>query len=286
LNISHLLGRFQGGVKDCKECGGTGIYLEVNVSNFRFPVLNICKCVSEKCYVCESNGKPPYMVYDSELNKMLPCFCHEVRYILSTIERKIQESKIPPRYQFKFIESLDTKHDEQLSLLAAIDWAKTLVSEYRQTPKRQGLYLSGNTGSGKTHLACAILNELILKYQLDCRYVKINKDFLEILRASYQRESDFYGQARDIETELADIEVLLIDDFGTQKETEWSISKLYDLIDYRYEREKLTLITSNQALIELKEKSERLYSRLCEMTQEVHIDCPDYRVKISNERRS
>jgi DNA replication protein DnaC len=227
------------------------------------------------------------MQYDEEANKMLPCFCHDVRGMFSLLERLIQESRIPPRYQYKFLDSINTQVDGTISLLVAHDWAGTLIKNYKNSKvKLQGMYLSGKTGSGKTHLACAILNELIFRYQVDCRYVKVSKDFLEVLKASYQRDSDFYGQARDIESELANIEVLVIDDFGAQKDTEWSNSKLYDLIDYRYERDKLTLLTSNQPLEEWADKAEgRLHSRLCEMTQEIVIDCPDYRVRFMNGTR-
>jgi len=80
--------------------------------------------------------------------------------------------------------------------------------------------------------------------------------------------------------EFADIDVLVIDDFGVQKDSDWVNSKLYDLIDSRYEKEKITLLTSNSPLSDWKEKGEgRVYSRLCEMTHEIKLECPDYRLK-------
>ena len=104
-----------------------------------------------------------------------------------------------------------------------------------------------------------------------------------MLNGTYQKDSEFYGQESLIELEIANVDVLVIDDFGVQKETEWANSKLYDLIDHRYESDKLTLLTSNLELSELREMGEgRIYSRLLEMTRELKLECPDYREKFHN----
>ncbi len=287
MKISHILKKENAGILNCTECGGTGIILEEIVENSRVPRLSVCLCVREHCYVCPSNAKSPYLVYDEESDRMLPCFCHQSRIILSKIEAKINKSNIPPKYMYKFLESVDLKGAEALSLLAAHDWARDLVENFNDMTKNpQGMYLTGAPGTGKTLLACIILNELILRYGIDCRYAKINKDFLSALRNTYQKDSNFYGQEKNIEEEFAEVEVLVIDDFGVQKDTDWANSKLYDLIDARYEKQKLTLLTSNQPLIDWKEKGEgRVYSRLCEMAKEIKLECPDYRMKFLNAQR-
>lgn len=285
--LLEFFGNWRGGDKSCRLCEGLGLYLEPFAKGSSSPELILCECVKNHCAVCESKGNSPYLVYDEELNKMLPCFCHDTRTVLKEIEQKIQESRIPPRYRYKFLNSLNLKiADNNMSLLRAIDWANELIIHYNDSeyPKK-GMYLTGGTGSGKTHIACAILNELIVSYRAKCRYVKVSTDFLELLRSSYQRESEFFGLAREIEQEIYKVDVLVIDDFGVQKDTEWALSKLYDLIDYRYEQKKLTLLTSNQPLSSWKEKAEgRIYSRLYEMTMTIELECLDYRVYFSNER--
>jgi DNA replication protein DnaC len=287
MNISHLLKNEKAGLPNCPECNGTGLILDEIVENSRVPRLSVCLCVRENCYVCPSNGKPPYLVYDEPSNKMLPCFCHHARIQLNKIDTKINKSNIPPKYKYKFLESVDLKGIDALSLLAAHDWARDLIENYLDMSKNpQGMYLTGAPGTGKTLLACVILNELILRYGLECRYAKINKDFLSALRDTYQKDSTFYGQEKNIEEEFADFDVLVIDDFGVQKDTEWANAKLYDLIDARYEKQKLTLLTSNQPLIDWKEKGEgRVFSRLCEMAKEIKLECPDYRLKFLNAQR-
>ena len=278
------------GVRDCSICGGVGFYLEEIVSGSTSGALILCNCVIEYCYNCQSKGKPPFLTYEESLDKMIPCFCHSARVNLKNIERLIQKSNIPHRYKFKFLNSIDTRQEETdtISLLVAYDWADELVKKWQQTvpgnnsrmKEKKGMYLWGGTGSGKTLLACVILNELIFRYGTNCRYAKINKDFLNALKDTYQKDSDFHGQERFIEEEFTNVDVLVIDDFGVHRESDWVNEKLYDLIDSRYERKKITLLTSNSSLNDWKGKwNGRIFSRLNEMTIPLQLECSDYRLK-------
>ncbi|MCB1178327.1 MAG: ATP-binding protein [Leptospiraceae bacterium] len=284
MKLNNLLPYLHAGTPDCDSCGGTGIILLEIVQGTRFPKLSICNCVGENCYVCPAEGKPPFLLYDEMSDKMIPCICNQARSHLASLLEKIKKANIPPRYQFKFLDNLDISGEGLITLMVAHDWATEMVSNFsnREIPL-QGMYLSGGTGSGKTLLACTILNELIFRYNANCKYAKVNKDFLNVLKGTYQKDSEFYGQESLIELEIANVDVLVIDDFGVQKETEWANSKLYDLIDHRYESDKLTLLTSNLELSELREMGEgRIYSRLLEMTRELKLECPDYREKFHN----
>jgi DNA replication protein DnaC len=280
----------RGGDQNCKICNSVGFYFDEIYSNQdKVSALSLCSCVEEFCKSCGQKGKAPFLKFDEAQNKMMPCLCHEARKNLSNYNQLFQNSNIPPKYRYKLFENLDTKIDKSTSLLKAMDWAETLVKKWydvkywleeEKSGKKKGMYLTGNTGSGKTMLACIILNELIFKHKLKCMYAKISKDFLSALKDTYQRDSEFHGQERNIEMEFLNVDVLVIDDFGVQKESDWANSKLYDLIDGRYEREKITLLTSNLPLIDWKEKGQgRVYSRLLEMTNELKLECPDYREK-------
>lgn len=265
------------GVSNCQLCGGVGFLLEENVDGSRSGELFLCTCVTEYCAKCDSMGKPPYLSYDNSSNQMIPCFCHDSRTTISHIEKLVDKACIPPKYKYKFLNySIDTS--VEMSILVAHDWADTLVNDWKKKDSRRGMYLWGGTGTGKTLIACVILNELIFRYKVDCRYAKINKDFLSALKDTYSKESEWHGRERSIEMEFAEVDVLVIDDFGVQKDTEWGNAKLYDLIDSRYEKEKITLLTSNSPLTDWKDKGEgRVYSRLCEMTNPIHLTCSDYR---------
>jgi DNA replication protein DnaC len=219
---------------------------------------------------------------------MIPCYCHEARLYYTKLKKNIEEARIPVKYSYKFMNHIDSSSDQTMSILAAMDWATDLIKhwdnhEYWKNHPKRGMYLTGAPGSGKSLIACVILNELIFRYNIRCLYAKISKDFLSALKDTYQKDSEFHGQERSIEQEFADVDVLVVDDFGVQKESEWANAKLYDLIDSRYEREKITLLTSNLPLKDWKDKGlGRVYSRLTEMTKEIELLCSDYRAKLGN----
>lgn len=276
MNLKNLT-PIREGSPGCPICSGVGFVLEENVKNSSSGVLLLCSCVGESC-ACK--GRPPYLVYDESQNRMMPCVCHNARMELQRVEFQVKKAGIPPRYKYRTLDRMDTK---ELSFLIAHDWADELVKKWSELGKAaQGLYLWGGTGSGKTLLACAILNELIFRYGLECKYAKINRDFLSTIRDTYQKDSELHGMEQTIKKQFTDVEVLVLDDFGANKESDWANSQLYDLIDARYEEEKVTILTSNISLSDWKDKAEgRIFSRLMEMTKEIHLDCPDYRLSHS-----
>ncbi|MDH5655829.1 MAG: ATP-binding protein, partial [Spirochaetia bacterium] len=226
----------------------------------------------------------PYLYYDENSNSMIPCPSRNARLAIDKMHKLQRDSGIPGRYLWKFISSIDIHSDDpsgkkNQSLLIALDNAIDTISKFG-LDQIQGMYLYGPTGSGKTLMSCFVLNELIRLYLAPVRYAKISRDVLGKLRASFNPNSEIYGESRKIEEELATVKALVIDDFGVHKETEWVNSVLYDLIDARYENNLLTIITSNEPMESLKEISnKRIYSRLREMCSEIHMDMPDYRLR-------
>jgi DNA replication protein DnaC len=168
------------------------------------------------------------------------------------------------------------------NFLFAIDHVYAVIKEYPKNKNTYGLYLYGRTGTGKTLLSCIILNEMIRLYQIPVKYAKISRDILGKIRDTFNPQSEYYGEGRKIEEELANIEILVIDDFGVQKDSPWVNNVLYDLIDSRYEKNLLTILTSNEPMDSWKEISNgRVFSRLKEMCLEIHLDAEDYRLKKS-----
>ncbi len=287
MNLNEV-SSIRDGNPQCKACGGVGFTLVEHVRGSRSGVLSLCHCVGSDCNKCEAKGEPPFLIYDRSQNKMLPCVCHDARFSLRKAEQLVVAANIPPRYRFQFLSTIDlgdSKSDPDLSFIVAHDWANELVHKFLDPSfVPSGFYLWGGTGTGKTLLACVILNELIFRYQVKCKYAKVNKDFLSAIKDTYQSDSETHGQERMIEKEFAEVDVLVIDDFGIQKETEFNNRKLYDLIDNRYEQEKLTLLTSNHSLHEWQDKGQgRIYSRLSEMTKEIQLKCSDYRTRFRSQ---
>lgn len=104
--------------------------------------------------------------------------------------------------------------------------------------KGYGLYIYSRTkGSGKTMLACCILNELANRHAVNIKFVNV-LDLLEMTQKSYE------GDREEIER-IKNAAVLCLDDIGVQMKKEWVDTVLYRLINDRYSNQKITIYTSN-----------------------------------------
>ncbi len=269
-------------LSQCKHCLGLGFVCSQQ-SGFL-----LCSCMQGHCQEDKDEDKslmspclPPYERYSQEKKDIILCECREARINLARITHLEKASQIPPKYRGAFLEDISTNHVPNTSLIMALSYAEEIVFRYAKREKKLiGLYLYGGTGCGKTMLCCALLNELIRFHKTSVRFAKIGRDIIAKLRSSYNPNSGIYGEGIKIEERLSSVPVLLIDDFGMHRETEWVQSVLYNLIDTRYENDLLTLITSNDPMSFWKDTAGgRVYSRLREMCREIHIKAPDYRAE-------
>ena len=150
---------------------------------------------------------------------------------------------------------------------AIVDW----VRSYQ--PGGPGLYLHGPVGTGKTHLACALLKGLAQR-GVWCLYRSL-PDLLHELRRSVREENE-----SDLLDALADVPVLLLDDLGSERLTEYAAERLHQIVDDRYADRRTTLVTSNLSPAQLgRHVGQRMASRLMEMTTPLRIDGRDHRAK-------
>lgn len=138
----------------------------------------------------------------------------------------------------------------------------------------ESVFIHGPTGTGKTHLAIATAKESICESAI---FVTAP----ELLLAIRSCFSD--GAARredDLIQEYTSTDLLILDDLGAEKSTEYSITTLYLIIDRRDRSLKRTIITSNLSLQEISEKLDaRIASRLSSMKIVNLSKLPDYRKK-------
>ncbi len=136
----------------------------------------------------------------------------------------------------------------------------------------RGLYLFGHAGSGKTHLAAAIGNRLVQK--TDVRFVTAPELLLEI-KKTFNDQGD-----TGLLDRLSQTKLLIIDDLGSEKPTEWVKETLFVLIDRRYTHYLPTVITSNYSLDQLKDRlGYRTASRIAEVSEMVELRASDYRIR-------
>jgi DNA replication protein DnaC len=149
---------------------------------------------------------------------------------------------------------------------------KRFASEY---PYTKSLFLSGSPGSGKTHLAVAAVLELIRKNKIndDAKIITVPEFLLEIKNCfNHTQESELA-----VVEKYAKAPVLLLDDLGVEKASEFAIQSLYVLIDRRYREQQPTIITTNLTLPAIeKHLGSRIASRLSTF-QIVKFEAKDYR---------
>ena len=147
----------------------------------------------------------------------------------------------------------------------------------------QGLYLYGAVGCGKTLYAARLLMELkrlsFMSYHLP--YIEGSfiaaGNLLEELRACFDPKAEYTSQ--ELIAGYSQLDVLLLDDLGTQKTTEWAFQTLYLILNNRYENLKTTIITSNLSLEALADQlgDDRIPSRIQEMCRIKEMVGSDYR---------
>jgi DNA replication protein DnaC len=165
---------------------------------------------------------------------------------------------------------------------------KTDSAVYGKLLRQPGsIVFTGKTGCGKTHLAVGIARELEKRTTMfETRFITAPELLLEI-RATFKphaRKYNEYGQC-DAETEqdvldkYSKCELLILDDLGAEKVSDFTIQSLYLVIDRRNRELRPTIVTTNLSLEEIETMIDaRMASRLADMTV-VKLTMPDYRKK-------
>jgi DNA replication protein DnaC len=108
--------------------------------------------------------------------------------------------------------------------------------------RRGWLVLSGDHGTGKTHLAAAIANQVAAGTSGEVMFVMV-PDLLDHLRASFNPQTNIpYDRRFD---EIKKSPLLVLDDLGTESATPWAREKLFQLLNYRYSALLPTVITTS-----------------------------------------
>jgi DNA replication protein DnaC len=233
--------------------------------------------------VCDLCGGTGWVLESSDGTKRAhPCVCRSA----SLARARLAAAGIPQRYRDC---TLDNFSDNTLSLTSARNSAREFVDAYPAA--EAGLLLVGPAGRGKTHLACAILSELVLTKGASGLYVDFS-DLLMKIQTSFRPDADVSKEG--VLTPYADAEILVLDELGASKPHAWVLDVLYSLLNARYNRKKITIATSNfedelEAGSGERERLEdrigyRLRSRLYEMCLLVPLRGSDFRKDVLGTR--
>lgn len=183
----------------------------------------------------------------------------------------MQDIGIPLRY-------LEAKRED----IEQKTWS--LTDEFRQR-KREGLFIFGAAGTGKTHLAVALLKSWLSTVRVEeglpfhfsrIKFISVPELLLEI-RKSFNSEA--ISEEQIITKYTDETKILILDDLGAEKTSEWVIQTLYLIVDRRYRNMQRTIITSNLSLGEISDKlHDRIASRIIGMSKIIELKGKDKRL--------
>jgi DNA replication protein DnaC len=195
----------------------------------------------------ECGGRGWVVVADGGAGTARPCVCQR----RDVVPRLIQAAGIPPRYRRCRLSNFHVssgRSRQEPQLLAARKAAQDYVDEFLQEGvgfRQSGLLFVGPEGVGKTHLAVAVLLELIERFQLRGRFVEFTS-LIHQLQSTF--DSDSQESKRQLLDPLSEIPLLVLDELGAQQPTPWVKDILYLIINARYTRRLPTLFTTNYRL--------------------------------------
>ena len=213
--------------------------------------------------------------------------------------RLLAAAHIPARYEHCELSTFqyDPEDKQQASIMRARTFAGRFVEDY--PVEKTGLLLVGSVGVGKTHLAVGIVKNLIREKGIHCLFC----DYRELLKSI---QNSYNPAVQATETEILrpvfDAEVLVLDELGAVRSTEWVFDTVNYILNSRYNDNKTTIITTNfpdapeqDTATDDNPRSysaadraarretlgdrigERMRSRLHEMCRKVEIEGPDFR---------
>jgi DNA replication protein DnaC len=151
--------------------------------------------------------------------------------------RSLDAARIPPRFRDCSFHTYYPKNDSQYF---AHSFANRVVDEYPAV--ETGLLFMGPVGVGKTHLAIAVLRELIERKGATCLFYE-SGSLLKAIQDSYNPVSQ--SSEMRVLAPVYQAEVLVLDELGATVPTNWVRDTLYQIINTRYNQKRLTIFTTN-----------------------------------------
>lgn len=193
------------------------------------------------------------------------------------LEGMIGEAAIPARFIGRTLDNFQASTDAQKSALRI---ARDFVANFDQHSRRGStLIMSGLPGTGKSHLATAVLQALMPRH---CGFYTTCMNVIRAVRGTWRKDSE--RSETEILNAYAEVPLLVLDEIGVQYGTDGEQTILFDVLDRRYREMKPSILLTNQnqkGFIEF--VGERTFDRLRETSTWVPFDWPSYRATARKE---
>ena len=168
---------------------------------------------------------------------------------LIRIEKIIGTSGLGERFKNRTFEKFRTEPDNIAAYKAARSYADNFAKLFKM--EKNGLVFAGPPGTGKTHLAASIANQLMSDGVPVIFTTMI--DLLGKIKATFDAERTTANEA-DVMRSYKTVDLLIIDDMGKEQPTNWALTKMYEIINSRYENYRPVIITTNYSAEELTQR--------------------------------
>ena len=223
------------------------------------------------CPLCDDTGWKP--IDDHGVRRVVRCDCWRDRIV----HDRLGDANIPKRYLHCTFDNF-TAYNE--SLEQAVAKARHVADSF---PVSRGLLFEGQPGVGKTHLAVAVLKQVIETAGVRGLFYD-TRDLLRVIRSTY--DASIRTTELEVLRPVMTADLLVLDDLGAEKTSEWVEETMNLIVNTRYNERRLTVFTSNYQDFpeELAEPNSlifrighRMRSRLHEMCEFLQLDGADYR---------
>lgn len=222
----------------CEFCGALRHHQKIMIGNMPIymPFLEPCTC-PEGIAENERQKAEARAAKAAEEQAKKDCELQE------RIKRIIGQSGMGEHFLRRTFETFKVDDNNRKAHTAALEYVnnfdKMLPRSNAPEPGKNGLFICGELGTGKTHLAAAIANRLIRQGKPVVCATMI--DLLGRIKQSFAYEGE---EARVLHL-YKTVPLLVIDDMGKEPPTEWAVSKIYEIINARYEMYLPIIVTTN-----------------------------------------
>lgn len=187
------------------------------------------------------------------------------------IEEMLGRAAIPVRFIGR---SFDTYRADTPAQLAALTAARDYAENFdRHARTGESLMMLGKAGTGKSHLASAVLQAIMPGH---CGMYTTAADVIEMVRETWRRDSE-KSQGRVLHL-LSSVPLLVVDEVGVQYGTESEQNTLFQIIDRRYRDRRPLILMANLQPTELQALlGDRIFDRLREVSKVLTFDWDSYR---------